>query len=857
MSSRRWLLVVLVVVTVSVVSLVMGYVCAGIFGVLAMGAYLGCILAPGVAMFIVLAGRFRSEPSSLLEGVFYSNLLGFAMTEGVGWVLARSGWFSLPVLIGAEVVIVAILATVFRRSLVQRFRPSSEPFLTVSLEETAFLGTVIAAACLLLFPLLLLFSNGFFIGADTAPYSQAGWLVASTGHWPSLTWVWWPGASQATTAPGTPIVYAVFSALTGVLSPPTATVIAILPVALTPVGLCLLVRRYTDHPLLTYGLPLAWLVGTTDTTTFLYNNTLTTIYSGTHPDATLGLPFLVAAYILLVDLARGKSTHWFETSLLSAATVASILTTQLDFVFVAAAFVFFGAGIVRTRGWRWSLLRIGVVLAPTVVAWPYYLVPSAAASTSTGIAGGSTWSLSNWAVSWSTVVGGTGFLAEACAAIVGLAVAAALYEHLRHRPIGSASSSSVGLFALVGLGLVALYLSYSNVATNIIVISSARFFPYASLAFLPVIAYGFDRFFHLQLPRKSDVQSPPQVPAGPRSVPRHRVPVWPTVAAVAVALLLIYSSLISFQENTNTESGVAGSASLVTPSVLAASQWLKENAPGTAIVAIDANGGNNGAMSAIGAYSNHVSVKRLRVDLYDTLHLPPPQNTSFYLVNLVMTDPTAANAAAAASYGIEYYVFEAAYSSAQIAAFSLLPYFALVYSNNQIYVFEYVGGSNLGFISAVSYCSASSSIVAVYSHRAYGYAFSLPALPAIPNSLTSVANYTLGSLYATYCVSTPSAGNYTLYVHRYVYATSQFVSVSTGGHSLGQVFFLSLGPDLGTPLNLTLPAGQVALNLSFLGGVGGAMGLVDYLVLVPDPPMALTPLTESPGPPGAANSDSE
>ncbi|HYA70384.1 MAG TPA: hypothetical protein VEH28_03335 [Thermoplasmata archaeon] len=835
--NRRVLLATMVTLGVVIVSLLVGYGCAGKLGVLAVVAYLGCILAPGVAMYAVLAGRFRTGPSNLLEAVFFSNLLGFAMVEGAGWVLARSGGFSLPAVLAVEAALVVVPGVLFRKPLLEKLRQTTEPLLSVSVEEASFLGIAVAASCLLLLPLLLLFSNGFFIGADTAPYSQAGWLVASTGRWPSLAWVWWPGASQATTAPGAPIVYAVFSAFTGVLLPPMATVIAIIPVALTPIGLCLLVRRYTGHPLLTYGLPLVWLVGTTDTTGLLYNNTLTTIYSGTHPDATLGLPFLVAVYVLLVDLARGKSDQWFETALLSAAVLASILATQLDFIFVVAALALFGGGIVLARGWKWSFVRLGIVAAPTVVAWPYYLVPSAVASTSTGISGGSIWSPSVWGVNWSEVWNGTGFLAEICAAIVVLAVAAVVVERLRHRAIGSASSSSVGILPLAGLGLLALYLAYSNIATDVIVISATRFFPYASLALIPVIAFGCDRFFHLQWPKRS--AAPSQTEAVPTSVvARRRIPIWPVVAAVAVALLLIYAGTVSFENNTNIESNVAGPASLVTPSVLAASLWLKDHAAPSAIIAVDANGGNNAAISPIGAFSDHVAVKRLRVDLYDTLHLPSPQNTSFYLVNLVMTDPTAANAAAAANYGITYYVFEVGYSNAQIAAFSLLPYFSPVYSNNQIAVFEYVGGSTLGFVPAVSYCDSSSSIVPGYSHHAYGYAFSIPALPATPNWIAATANYTLGSLFAAYCLDTPTAGNYTLYVHRYMYSTSQFVGVSAGGPSLGQVFFLSSGAALGTPLTVTLPAGPVYLNLSFLGGVGGAMSPVDYLVLDPDPPSA-------------------
>jgi hypothetical protein len=267
---------------------------------------------------------------------------------------------------------------------------------------------------------------------------------------------------------------------------------------------------------------------------------------------------------------------------------------------------------------------------------------------------------------------------------------------------------------------------------------------------------------------------------------------------------------------------------------MAASEWLKEHAPATATIAIDANGGNNGAVTAIATYSDHVFVKRLRNLLYYSLQLPPPQNISFDYVNRVMTDPSEANAAAAASLGIEYYVFQTGFSSRQITAYSLLPYFSLVYSNSQIDVFEYLGGSGLGFIPAVAYCGASDTMVAAYSTQAYGYAFSNPALPSTPNWITGPSNHLNGWPYVNYCMNIPRPGNYTFYVHSDVYSTSQFLDVSIGGSPLGQVYFLSAGPTLGTPLNLTLPAGPIALNLSFQDGTGGTLNPIDYLVLVPD-----------------------
>jgi hypothetical protein len=84
-------------------------------------------------------------------------------------------------------------------------------------------------------------------------------------------------------------------------------------------------------------------------------------------------------------------------------------------------------------------------------------------------------------------------------------------------------------------------------------------------------------------------------------------------------------------------------------------------------------------------------------------------------------------------------------------------------------------------------------------------------------------------------LSIPSSGNYTLYVHSNVVRVEQFINVSVGGLTLGQVYFPNLGPNLGTPLTIDLPAGLLPLNLSFEGGQG-TMNPVDYLLVVPDPP---------------------
>lgn len=823
MMSARWRRIALVSLAVTAVSMLVAYEFAGPFGALGVVAYLGGVLAPGAGLYAVLSGRFRAQPSNLLELVFYSNLLGFAEVEGVGWVLARSGWFSLPALLGLEAGIVILVALAFRAHLGRAWRRPDNPVLTVTSDEVAYLGITIVVVCLMLAPLLTLFSNGFFVGTDTGPYTRAGWVVAQTGSWPSLDRILWPHASPAAMAPGAPMVFALFAAVTGVWSPPMATVIDIIPLTLAPLGLCLLVRRYSSHALLTYGLPLVWLVGTSDYTGLLYNNTLTSIYTGSHPDAILALPFLIAVFLLVTKMAQEKTALWFETVLLAAAVLASVLASQLSFIFVVLALLFFGVGILWTRGWRWALPRLGIVLGPIVVAWPLYLLPQNVILASPGTANGSVWNPTEWGINWSLLFGSTGLLAEICAVVFALAILADLYDRFRERAIGFRGSRSTGLYAFTGIALVALFLAYTNLPEVAFGVAPIRFLTFASVATLPVLAFGCDRFFHLKLPSRG---------VAPTRA-RRRGRAWQVLSAVAVAALLVYSGVTSLDTGSSIQAKSADSANLVTPSALAAAQWLKEEAPATAVIAIDANGGNVGAVAAIGIYSGHEYVVRLRYLLHNALHLPPPQNTSYDYMNRVMTDPTAANAALAATLGIDYYVFQDGFSSRQITAFSLLPYFSLVYSNNHVDVFQYVGGTSIGFVPAVSYCSASEGIVTEFSLLAYAYAATTPPFPKTPNWVTSTSSYPPGSLYASYCLNVPTSGNYTLYVHRDAFGVTQFINVSTGEGVVGQVYFLDRGLTLGTPLPLTLPAGPLTLTLSFQGG-GGPLNPVDYLILAPD-----------------------
>jgi hypothetical protein len=209
---------------------------------------------------------------------------------------------------------------------------------------------------------------------------------------------------------------------------------------------------------------------------------------------------------------------------------------------------------------------------------------------------------------------------------------------------------------------------------------------------------------------------------------------------------------------------------------------------------------------------------------------PPPYNLPYYYANLVITAPTEANALAAdRALSIQYYFFQAPFGDPQIQAFSLLPYFSLVYSNPQIFVFEFTGGTPLGFIPAVAYCSASPGIVPVYKYNAYSAA---NGVPAMPNSVSSSAGNGPVGLNVSYCLNVPAAGNYTIDAHRIIFQPTEYLEVGVNGHAVGTIRFSSLGPALGTPLATTLPAGNVTLTFTFAGTVR-YVGPMDYVVVAP------------------------
>lgn len=801
--------------------LVISYVLGGAYGEIAALVYLLGILIPGGAVYGALSVRLREGKTGLLDAVFFSNLVGLALLIGASWLLARSGVFSLAGVAGLEGLAVAVALAFSWRHLVRVWRKGLGDRFAVTREEAVYLGLIAAFGTAMMAPVLVLFAQGFLVGGDTPIFAYVASVTAHTGAWPNLSQIWYPYASQGAMAPGAPMIYAVFSAAEGggVVMPLT-TPLSIVPVVLLPIGLCLLLRRFSDRMLVVYVLPVVWMA--CGSGQLFPNSLFAGVSSGVFPDFIWSLPAFVAALIVLTDFLCGKGSQWWEVFLLASSILLVSLLNQLTFLFLAVAIILFGIQILWVRGVRWALLRAAASVVPSVVLFPLYFVPSYARSTSPAASGGPpiTWGVAT-SFSWDGLLKQFApLLPSITVFIVALALGIVLYREIRALTAARRGAPPLpprGVVVLTAIGAIAVYLTFTQVGANLLGINSGRFIEFNGLVWLPVVGFALDWLLKLGLPK-----------AATSRLPRlGRKAVAPAVALL-VALLLVSSAVVGVQANLNSEQQLSGPQDLFTPNMLAAADWLAGHAPPGAILVADENSGN-GALEAIRDYSGHELVSRPRDVLYESIYQTPyPANLSYYYANLVMTSPTTANAAAAsAALGMDYYIFQIGFSDDEIQAFSLLPYFDLVYSNPQIDVFEYVGGSTIGFVPAVSYCSASPSITATHTRGAYDDPF---GLPNAPNSVSSTNNSPPPTTNVSYCLHAPSSGNYTLYVHRIVLKTVEFLNVSVNGQPQGDVYFSTLGPSLGSPLNLSLSGGNVTLTLSFEDTLRW-IDPVDYLVV--------------------------
>jgi hypothetical protein len=784
-----------------------------IWGV-AVTVYLLVGLFPGAVVYLSCRAQFGGNKPGILEAVFFSNVLGIALLEGVAWILARSGVFSLLSTLALAAVIVAVALIVLRRGAARVISSGLAELVEVSWPEIGYGVALLGIALALLVPLLLLLREGYLIGADTTQFSLLGTLTATTGAWPNVSTVWQPFASNAV-GPGLSMIYAVLVSATGVRGIYFAVPLALIPIVLTPLGLYVLIRRFTASWVVSFGVPLAWMVSADGVNTLFYNNLLFAGAIGYYPDSLLSLFAYVAAIVVLVDLLRGEGPLWTETILLAAAVLLVVLDNELTLFFLLLPLVGLGVLILWRRRLRWTAVRLGAVAAPSIICLPPYLYAVGSSTSISPLASGRA-SLS-WSaiahVDWAEVLHLLGFWGEVGLVVglggAGLAVLSMVRPSGRRRELGT----PLAIVVLAAVGVLGFLLTFTPVGQTLIGPPPVRLIEFVGLPLAPVVAYLLAWPSRIRLPR----------------IARAGV-------TVAVVAFLVASSAGGVSTAWKAETSLSGPAYVFTPEMKDAAEWISTHAPAGAVIAVDVNGGNN-ALAVMRDFTGHPVIVRPRSTLYASIiDSPSPTNLSAYYSNLVMTAPTLANAEAAyRTLALEYYVFQYGYSARQIEAFSLLAYLPEVYENSQVAVFAYEGpgaGGAPGFIPATAFCAASAGVVPVdIGGKAYSVAYSIPSgLNAISSSTKAGAAFNGSTV--EYCLNIPAAGNYTVYVHRYTYQTSEYLEVSIDNRTIGVARPTSEGPNVGTPVAATLSSGTIRLSLTFEGTVGYA-DPIDYLVVTP------------------------
>lgn len=806
----RWVLLSAAAVVTLTVLIAMCSLLGGSVALFGLAVYLLGIVLPGMIACLALTARFRHRLEGLASFVFFSNLIGTAMLVGSAWLLSRSGEYSLFGVAMVEAVLILGACIFAHRELWAGLRDPHFRLLDLDWDDLGFLVLLAGAVFLLVLPLSLLYSHGFLIGGDSSTLSAAGAWDSQAGRWLLPAQVGYPFAPPGGLAPGVPVLFGVYASASGLPPVYFAGPMDFAFVFFAGLGAYLLAGRFTERRWLAAGVALAWTSGGVAGTTLFFNNLLDATAANSFPDNLASLMALFAVLFLLADLLRTQKSGWFETSLLSAAILVVMLDSQETLVFVALIFLLFGLQILWRRGWRWTLPRLALSLLPSVILIPTYLIPGNQSASSPLLASGGAdlrSALGNWGTG--VFVGSLGPLGVVAILIGIAALGWAAWLWLGARREVKYSSAPAGILALSVVAGVAIFFSVNGIGPEFFGLGAIRLYEYAGVAGLGLFAYGMDRLCEIRLPR-----------VGPKPI-----------TGVVIAVLLVSGGLGTIG---NLESASAASSQqfLSTLQMQEAGEWLSSHAAPKAVLVADQNAGNTAILTVGDFVGQHQFVVRDRIGLYTAIYGErAPYNWSEYYANLVLTDPTPANAASAYErLGMEYWVLQRGFDALQIQTFSLLPYFSLVYSNAALVVFQYVGGETAaGFLPAIDYSSLGQGLTPTFTLAAYSSTYDLPQ---VPNSISSISASPVNGQNITYEFPLVSAGKYFFYVHRLAYRTDEYLSVWVGNGWAGSVYFAAGGPELGTPLPLSLSGGTVTINLEVEGDVGW-VDPIDYLVLVP------------------------
>jgi len=768
--------------------------------------YLAFLVLPGLVAFQSLRGKAILSPT-VIDVAVYSNILGISILMAISWSLARAGLLTyLNIIVIQEIILGSVIGS--RWLLTQRDELSH---IRSRLSDLVFLGLSASLSVAFLIPRLSLLLNGLLVGGDDAIIARVGQSAFQLGSWPNLSDVLHPYVSSADIAPGGPLVFGLFGSAIGTNPIYVSPFFGILSAMLSVLALSLLLRRFSNNPVIVYGLPFVWLVGYAGTP-FLFNLMLTFAFQGGTPESILSIPLYIVSLACFVDIVQDESFSRSRLLLLGTLVGGVMLLSQLTFLMMGFLLLAFGLIILTIKGPRRFLESCAVIGSVILALFPPYLEFQAAFGNSpasrvpSDVLNQIYRPYANNFESLVMSIGAIGtILLVPGIALPLLGVGKSVYSKDRSRVTAMVGGLTVGI---IGYSV----LAFSVVGGSLLGIQAVRFVEYIPLVMIPLIAEGMQRMLSLM----------------------HGLR-FARLGPIAILALIATTGYVSAEFNVQRVSSGLAEPNIFGHWQLNAADWLRQNASKGVVVA-DANNGSYNVVFLLN-FAGHPVLYRDEFEDFQTVYGNPyPFNLPFYFANLVLTNPNSTNVQNAYKLmNFTYYFFEIPYSTKQIQAFSLLPYMELVYSNPSVEIFHYTGfmASSSFLIQATSYASATKGVLAQYSGQ--GALNASVSYPDFPNSISSSGPS--GDSYdgnaTSYVMDVQQAGNYSIYLHRDVFNMSEYALVSKDQVTLGPVFFESLGWSYGSPVSAFLPKGQVSLKLTFEGTVGWA-DPIDYLVVVPN-----------------------
>ena len=525
----------------------------------------------------------------------------------------------------------------------------------------------------------------------------------------------------------------------------------------------------------------------------------------------MSIPSFLLVIITLTDIIRSESPSRTQLLLLAVFLTNVMLLSQLTFLMIAILLLSFGAVILKVRGPKYFVEGCATIGALSLALFPPYLELSKALGNSpmgnvpSAVLKQLYYPYATDAISITTAIGPVGM----CLLIFGFLMVILGIG----KPLAALEKTKLRLL-LASLGVTILcygVLSFTIIGGSLLGIGAVRFVEYIPLVMIPIMSEGLRRLRELTNSLRLGALLP-----------------------IFLLALIATTAFIGASHNIQMVSFGVTQPSIFNYWQLSAAQWLAARGTDGVVVA-DMNNGSSNAVFLLN-FAQHPVVYRDKSELYlDIYGTAPPYNIPYYYANLVLNNPNSTNAYNAYnSVNFTYYFLEIPYNNKQIEAFSPLPYMELVFNNPGVKIFQYTGFMRDAtfFLQATNFVSATKGVQAQY--LGYGALNSSVSFPNFPNAVSSISpsGPSFDGNSTSYTLNIQQSGNFSVYIHRDVNHTSEYLVISVNGGIQGAVFFESLGWSVGSPLKIFLPKGQDTLTITFEGTVAWASP-VDYLVVAP------------------------